>query len=86
MMILSFVALLQFGINLLTYKSENKDLIRSLPFILLVIYLAAAFSLGISNISQIALYVRYGFGFAGSALSAIMFFRLSNAMRPLGNT
>lgn len=83
--ILSFVCLLQFGINLLTYKSEKKGIIRSIPLVLFVIFLVVVYYMGISDIRQVGLYVRYGFGFAGSALTAIMLFRLSKTMASLGN-
>ena len=85
LMMLSFFFLLQFGINVLSYKSEQKGIIRSIPLVLLVIFLAVVFSTGISDILQICLYARYGFGFAGSALTAIMLFRLSKTMGSLGN-
>lgn len=85
LMMLSFFFLLQFGINVLSYKSEQKGIIRSIPLVLLVIFLAVVFSTGISDILQIGLYARYGFGFAGSALTAIMLFRLSKTMGSLGN-
>ncbi len=85
LMMLSFVFLLQFAINLFTYKSEKKGIIRSIPFFLFVIFLGVVYSMGISDISQIGLYARYGFGFAGSALTAIMLFSLSKTMASLGN-
>jgi hypothetical protein len=84
-LIMSFVFLLQFGIHLLTYKYERKGLLRALPSILLVVYLAVMFYLGITDISQIGLFARYSFGFIGSALSAVMFFRLGASMKALGN-
>jgi hypothetical protein len=83
--IVSFVFLLQFGVNLMTYRSEKKRLLRAVPAVLFVIYLAAVFALGISTISTMGLIARYGFGFAGAALSAIMFFRLSSAAKTAGN-
>ena len=84
-MMLSFFFLLQFAINLLTYKSGKKGIIRSIPLLLFVIFLGVVYSMGISDISQIGLYARYGFGFSGSALTAIMLFRLSKTMASLGN-
>ncbi len=84
-LIVSFIVLLQFVINLLTYKNSRGKWLRAIPSLLAVVYLAAVFSLGISNILQAGLVARYTFGFAGSALSAVMFFRLNGAMRPLGN-
>jgi hypothetical protein len=84
MMILSFVFLLQFGINLLTYQSEKKGLVRAIPIILFAIYGTAVLVLGITDIRQMGLIARYGFGFLGSALSAIVLFRLGHTMKALG--
>jgi hypothetical protein len=81
MMILSFVFLLQFAINLLTYKSEKKGIIRAIPLLLFVIYIAAILVLGISDISQMGLIARYSFGIVGSAFSAFVLFKLGNAMK-----
>jgi two-component system phosphate regulon sensor histidine kinase PhoR len=84
-LILSFVLLLQFGVNILTYKSERKGFVRAVPSLLVVVFLVVVYFFRISDIRQVGLISRYSFGFAGSALSAIMLFRLSNAMKPLGN-
>jgi hypothetical protein len=84
-LIISFIFLLQFGVNLLTYKSERKGFLRALPSILLLVYLVVIFYLGITDIRQIGLYARYGFGFIGAALSAVMLFRLSTSMHALRN-
>jgi len=84
-MMLSFALLLQFGINVLSYKSSHRKSLRAIPVVLVVAFLTAVYFLGISDISQAGLIARRSFGFAGSALSAIMLFRLSNTMRPLGN-
>ncbi len=83
-LILSFALLLQFGTNLLTYKSERKNLIRSIPFVLLAIYLGIVFLLGITDILKVGLYARYGFGFTGAALSAVVLFRLGNSLTSAG--
>ncbi len=84
-LILSFVLLLQFGVNLLTYKSEKKIFIRSIPFVLLGVYLVIIYSLGITDVLKIGLFARYSFGIAGSALSAIVLFRLGRSMKALEN-
>lgn len=81
MMILSFVFLLQFAINLITYKSEKKGIVRAIPFFLFVIYIVAIFVLGISDISQMGLIARYSFGVVGSAFSAFVLFKLGNTMK-----
>ncbi len=86
-MIISFVFLLQFGINLLTYKSKSakKSIIRLIPLVLFIIYLAVVLSMGITDITRIGLYVRYSFGFAGAALSAFALFHLAGSMSSIGN-
>ena len=84
-LVLSFVLLLQFGINVLTYKNSQNKIPRAIPSILVVVYLVTVYFFRISDISQAGLIARYSFGFAGSALSAIMLFRLSITMRPLNN-
>jgi hypothetical protein len=84
-LVVSFVFLLQFGINLLTYQWEKKGFVRAIPLVLFVIYLAAIFAAGVTDVLQAGLIGRYGFGFTGAALSAIVIFRLSNTVKPLGN-
>jgi hypothetical protein len=85
LLVLSFVFLLQFGINLLTYKSEKKGLVRTIPIIAFAIFIAVIFAKGIDNILQVGLIGRYSFGFTGAALSSITLFKLGNSMKPVGN-
>ena len=84
-LILSFVVLLQFGVNLLTYKNENKRAFRLIPGILVVAYLVALFTFHTNDISQAGLIARHGFGFAGALLSGIALCTLANSMKALGN-
>jgi len=84
-MIISFVCLLQFAVNLLSYKSGRKDLYKTIPFLLLIAFLVVVYSVGISDIHEVGLFARYGFGFTGSALSAIMLYQQGSAMKLLGN-
>ncbi len=84
-LIVSFVFLMQFGINLLTYQSEKKRLIRAIPIVLLAVFMVIVPAMGITDILKIGLLGRYGFGFTGSVLSAISLFMAGNAMKPLGN-
>ncbi len=84
-LIFSFVLLLQFGINVLTYKNSQSKRPRAIPAILVVVYLAALYFFKISDIRQAGLIARYSFGFVGSALSAISLIPLINTMKPLGN-
>jgi len=83
-MILSFVFLLQFAVNLLTYKSGKKVFFRAIPLVLFAIYIAAIVTLNISDIRQMGLIARYGFGFTGAALSAIALFKLVHTMKTFG--
>jgi hypothetical protein len=85
LLILSFVLLLQFSINMLTYKNSQRKSPRAIPSVLVVVFLAVLYFFRISDISQAGLLARYSFGFAGSALSSVMFFRLRNTFKPLGN-
>jgi hypothetical protein len=82
--IISFVFLLQFGVNLMSHQSGKKGFVRALPSVLCAVFLAAIFVMRISDVREIGLIARNGFGFTGSALSAIMFFRLSSAMKTAG--
>jgi len=84
-LILSFVLLLQFAIDILTYKNSQSKRPRVIPSILVVIYLIVLFLFRISDIRQAGLIARHSFGFVGSTLSAVMFFRLNKTMKPLGN-
>ncbi len=84
-MALSFVLLLQFGVNLLTYKSENKRIVRAIPVVLFALSIVIMFVRGVANILRAGLAERYVFGFTGSLVSAITLFRLGTTMKALGN-
>ncbi len=84
-MVLSFVVLLQFGINLLTYKSEKKKTVRVIPILLFGISIVVMLASGVTNILQAGLTERYLFGFSGSLVGAIALFKLGNTMKVLGN-
>jgi hypothetical protein len=84
-LIFSFVLLLQFAVNVLTYKNSQSKRPRAIPSILVVVYLAALYLFKISDIRQAGLIARYSFGFVGSALSAMSLIPLINTMKPLGN-
>lgn len=85
MLITSFVILFQFGINLLSYDSSRKHILKKLPTILFALFIVIVFFMGISDILRIGLLSRYSFGFTGSLLSAIGLFKLVPLMRPLGD-
>jgi hypothetical protein len=84
-LVISFVVLLQFGINLLTYRSENRRVYRAIPLILAGVYGVVIAALGITDILKIGLIGRYSFGFAGALLSAAALFVVRNTLKPLGN-
>ncbi len=83
-LLISLVFLLQFGVNLLTYKSENKAVVRAIPLFLFAIYIAAIHATGVTDIIKAGLIGRYSLGFTGAALSAIVLFALGNTVKPLG--
>ncbi len=83
-LITSFVLLLQFGINILTYKSEKKGIYRSLPVLLFVAYAAYVIFTETSHIRTAGLIARRGFGFSGALLSGIAFFSLAKSMKVTG--
>lgn len=84
-LIISFVFLLQFGINLLTYESKQKKVIRAIPVVLFISSIVVILALGITDVLKIGLLGRYGFGFTGSILGAISLFKLADTMKPLEN-
>lgn len=84
-LMISFVFLLQFAVNLMTYRSEKKGLVRATPVVLFALYIALVAYLGIFDINRVGLIARYSFGFGGAALSAVMLFKLGNSMKAIGN-
>ena len=84
-LITSFILLLQFGINLLTYKSEKKDIYRLLPALLFIAYIAYIFVAETSHIRTAGLIARRGFGFSGALLSGLAFFSIAKAMKVIEN-
>jgi hypothetical protein len=82
LLVISFVILLQFGFNLLTYRSRKKTVVRAVPAVLFLIYLAYIFRAGVpTDVFKAGLIARHGFGFTGSALGAFALLRLSLQMR-----
>ena len=84
-LITSFVLLLQFGINILTYKSEKKGIYRSLPVLLFVAYTVYIFVTETPHIRTAGLIARRGFGFSGALLSGLAFFSLAKSMKVIGH-
>jgi len=85
MLVISFVFLFQFAVNLMSYQSEKKGIIRSIPFVLFLVFITIITVQGISNISEIGLFARYSFGFGGSLLSGFGLFKLGGTMKAIGN-
>ena len=86
LMILSFVVLLQFAVNLFTYKNEKKVAFRFIPGILFVFYIAVLLITKTNDISKAALFARHGLGFAGAMLSGVALFNLANSMKAAGES
>ena len=84
-LILSFVVLLQFAVNLLTYRSGRKAVYRLVPGLLVAAGIVALFATRTYDTGQVALYVRRSFGFAGALLSGVALCKLAIAMRAIGN-
>ena len=86
LMIASFVLLLQFAVNLLTFKSGKKTAFRFIPAGLFVVYIAVLFFTNTRDISRAGLLARYGFGFAGALLTGIALSYLANSIKALGDS
>ena len=85
-LIISFVILLQFGVNLLTYRNEKKGSFRLIPGILFVVYIVVLLIIKTNDISKAALIARYSFGFSGALLSGIALYNLANSIKAVGNS
>ncbi len=85
LMVISFVVLLQFGVNLMSYKSKKKGVVRTIPAACVLIFVVALFVSGISDIQRIGLAGRHSFGLIGSTLSGVLFFRLGITVKTLGD-
>lgn len=84
-LVISFVFLFQFGLNLLTYQSGKRSFIRAIPVVLFVAFLMIVLAMGITDILKIGLLGRYTFGFMGSVLSSVALFMAGKTMKFLGN-
>jgi hypothetical protein len=85
-LITSFVLLLQFGVTLLTYRSEKKNVYRLLPALFFIAYVAYILITGTSHIRTAGLIARRSFGFFGALLSGMAFFSLANSMKIIGHS
>jgi hypothetical protein len=83
LLIFSFVVLLQFGLNLLTYRSEKAAPLRMAPAILFMVYVVALAMMRVSDVAQAGLIARYTFGFAGALLSGVALFVLARTLREI---
>ena len=84
-LITSFVLLLQFGVTLLSYRSEKKNIFRLLPAVLFIVYVAYILIAGVSHIREAGLIARRSFGFFGALLSGMAFFSLAGSMKVIGH-
>lgn len=80
LLIVSFVVLFQFAINLLTYRSEKARPLRLAPAALFIVYLLALATMKVTDVAQAGLIARYTFGFAGALLSGIAMFGLAKSL------
>lgn len=85
-LISSFVILLQFGVSLLTYRSEKAGVLRFIPLALFGLYFAALLITNVNDVFKAGLIARYSFGFSGALLSGIALYRLANLMKAVGNS
>ena len=81
LLITSFVVLLQFGINLLTYANAKRRAFRFIPAVVFGAYLAGLLVTKTSDVLEAGLIARRSFGIAGSLLSGIGLFVLANSMK-----
>ena len=87
-LVLSFVVLLQFGINLLTAQWTSKfiPVLRLIPSLALIVFVGVIVEMRVTNILTIGLLGRYTFGFASAALAAIALVASAKALEPLGDS
>ncbi len=85
-LITSFVLLFQFGVTLLTYKSDKKNIYRSLTALIYIAYAAYMLVIEPTTISLAGSrhISRRSLGFPGSLLSGLAFFSLANSMKVTG--
>ena len=67
-LITSFVVLLQFGVDLLTYRNDKRRAFRLIPGILVLVYLVVLVMVRTNDIAKAGLIARHSFGFAGALL------------------
>ncbi|MBZ5627336.1 MAG: hypothetical protein LAO06_00555 [Acidobacteriia bacterium] len=80
-LIISFVVLLQFGVDLLTYRNENKRAFRLIPGILFLVFIVVLLIIKTNDIAKAGLIARHSFGFSGALLSGIALCSLANSMK-----
>lgn len=86
-LITSFVLLFQFGVTLLTYKSDKKNIYRSLTALVYIAYAAYILVIEPTHISLAGSrhLARRTLGFPGSLLSGLAFFSLANSVKVTGH-
>ena len=85
-LITSFVLLFQFGVTLLTHKSDKQNIYRSLTAFICIAYAAYILIIEPTNISLLGSrhIARRTLGFPGSLLSGFAFFSLAKSMKVMG--
>ena len=76
-MAISFLFLLQFGINILTMRRKHLAALRWLPLTAGIIFLAVTFATGTFLGSELA--ARYAFGFSGALATTLALLEVRNA-------
>ena len=84
-LLVSFVALLQFGVNLLTFKVGTKPL-RYIPSVFLLAYVGfLSITGGVENAFTLGRLGVRMLGFASAAISGVVLIKFSAGLRPSGN-
>ena len=86
-LVVSFVVLLQFAVNLFTAQSTSGAvwLIRLIPAAALVVFVLAVLAGGATDIFAIGLLGRHTFGFAAGTLAALALIITANTLSALGD-
>ena len=85
-LLMSFIALLQFGANLLTFKAKGRHPLRYLPSVFLLLYVAfLSITGGIESALELGRIGVRLLGFASAAISGVVLVKFSAGLRPSGN-
>jgi len=84
-LVVSFVILLQFAVNLFSYRSERRMAYQRIPALLAAAAIVALVATRTYDTGQVGHFVRRSFGFAGALLSGVALCKLAVAMRAVGS-